>query len=277
MEEQESNIAKEQLLEQETKKLASQTGTTHKLLQAKNGGPTIFDRPTLSPRNKTKYYNLYSASGFSTPAIDYNNESQEMIDGELERRDMELEDKRSRFLLNQSKLDTDHKMVYEDFLSPSKYPSAPPQTPPQSPLRPKKLEDELKSPGDSVKKEINERFQKALEAKEKAKADREAAHQKFKDKRFVFQEPSASSSSSPSMPTQARASSVDSEIQYYRNKTELINLTKAELLKQVEFRRKALSKRSVEFDRQSTVAALRKKVDENKDLFITFTSSKGKK
>ena len=43
-------------------------------------------------------------------------------------------------------------MVYEDFLSPSKYPSAPPQTPPQSPLRLKKLEDELKSPGDSVKK-----------------------------------------------------------------------------------------------------------------------------
>ena len=81
-----------------------------------------------------------------------------MMDEKLERRDMELEDKRSRFLLNQSKLDTEHKMVYEDFLSPSKYPSAPPppQTPPQSPLRPKKLEDELKSPGDSVKKKMKD-------------------------------------------------------------------------------------------------------------------------
>ena len=56
MEEQESNIAKEQLLEQETKKLASETGTTHRLLKAKDGGPTIFDKPALSPRNKTKYY-----------------------------------------------------------------------------------------------------------------------------------------------------------------------------------------------------------------------------
>ena len=88
---------------------------------------------------------------------------------------------------------------------------------------------------------------------------------------------SSSSTSSNAIEKKTGASSVDSEIQYYRNKTEIINLSKAELFKQVEFRKKALSKRGVEFVSKSIVSALRKIVDENKEFFITFTSSKAKK
>ena len=77
-----------------------------------------------------------------------------------------------------------------------------------------------------------------MEAKERAKSDKEASHQKFKDEKFVFQQPSASSSSSSSNVVESnkpngttRASSVDSAINYYRNKTELINLSQPKLFK----------------------------------------------
>ena len=271
MEEQESNIAKEQMLQQAMKLLASRNGLTHSLLQARSSISNSSVRSVSSPREATRFYDIYT--GNSTPEIDHN-DAQQALDEELEKRDMMLEDKRSRFMLDQGKLETEHERVYEDFLSPSYYPSAPPLTPltpPQSPIVPRRLEDELQSPGDSVKKKINERFKKALEAKEKAKADKAASQQRFNEEQFVFQP--SSSSSSPNV-AESKASSSNAKLNYYKNKTEMLKLSKAELFTQIDLRKQDLKKRGVAFDNTSTVTVLRRIVDEHKDLFLTSSPIK---
>ena len=126
MEEQESNIAKEQMLQQAMKLLASRNGLTHSLLQARSSISNSSVRSASSPSETTRFFDIYT--GNSTPEIDHN-DAQQTLDEELEKRDMMLEDKRSRFMLDQGKLETKHERAYEDFLSPSYYPSAPPLTP----------------------------------------------------------------------------------------------------------------------------------------------------
>ena len=120
-------------------------------------------------------------------------------------------------------------------------------------------------------KKINERFKKALEAKEKAKSDKAASQQRFNEEQFVFQP--SSSSSSPNV-AESKASSSNAKLNYYKNKTEMLKLSKAELFAQIDLRKQDLRKRGVVFDNTSTVTVLRKIVDEHKDLFLTSSPIK---
>ena len=103
-----------------------------------------------------------------------------------------------------------------------------------------------------------------MEAKEKAKADKAASQQRFNEEQFVFQP--SSSSSSPNV-AESKASSSNAKLNYYKNKTEMLKLSKAELFTQIDLRKQDLRKRGVAFDNASTVSVLRKIVDEHKDLF----------
>ena len=79
MEEQESNIAKEQMLQQAMKLLASRNGLTHSLLQARSSISNSSVRSVSSPRETTRFYDIYT--GLSTPEVDHN-DAQQTLDEE---------------------------------------------------------------------------------------------------------------------------------------------------------------------------------------------------
>jgi hypothetical protein len=290
LEKQENDINKEKMKEVEVRRIATGQGTT---AQAVRANLTQRQAPKL---NVSMLFDSGYDSGVESYMDDMEDEEQRTLDENVRRLNA-MKAMGSRAVSEASDQEQRHFPSFY-FLSTPDRPSAPPESVYNTPVAPRNLDEEFKSPEDSARK-IQAAFRKK-------KAEAEAKHQQTREEKFVFEQPSSSSSSSSKIPTgpkpikarpiqvpdvsperqkQTRARSVDvvekqlsqkiedAKINYYRNKTELMNLSKVDLLIQVEFRKQALKTRGVEFDSTSSVSALRRIVEENKDLFLTATSS----